>query len=171
MAAGGEGTEGMILEVGKNLRINQRSRSWCLLPYRGHPRGCPNYGRRPTCPPAAPMVQDIIDITRSLWLLLLAFDIGAQARVMLSRHPGWTQHQARCVLYWQNRVNADLELHTKAFAWEHPGTIYTLCPEAMGVNVIATAQRLGLPIRVRPESTVYKIALVGYPQTTHEEAA
>ena len=40
--------------------------------------------------------------------------------------------------------------------------IYTLLPEAMGVMVINTALKLGIPIEKTPINKVFKIALVGY---------
>lgn len=153
----------METEITHGLRINERSRTWCMLPYQGHPKGCPNFGKKTTCPPMAPMVWDFVDIRRSLWLVVVEFNIARHMDRMFLKHPAWSQRQARCVLYWQNRVNADLRLRASTFVQEHPGTIYSLCPEAMGVNVIATAQREGVPIRVKPQSIVYKIALVGYP--------
>ena len=152
-----------VKEVTQNLRLDKRSREWCLLPYPNHPYGCPNYGMRDTCPPAAPLVQEFIDIQRSLWLVVVAYDIGKQAERMLQQHPDWSQRQARNLLYWQGGVNADLDIQARVFVQEHPGTIYTLCPEAMGVNMIATAQRAGIPVKVRPDPWVYKMALVGYP--------
>jgi hypothetical protein len=44
--------------------------------------------------------------------------------------------------------------------------VYTVRPEAMGVNVIQTARNIGIPIETKPFTTVYKIALVGFPRPT-----
>jgi hypothetical protein len=46
----------------------------------------------------------------------------------------------------------------------YPKIIYTLRPEAMGVLVIKTVKRLGIPIRVKPTDTIYKIMMIGYPR-------
>jgi hypothetical protein len=35
----------------------------------------------------------------------------------------------------------------------------------MGVNVLATARAIGIPITTKPKATIYKIALLGYPIT------
>jgi len=154
----------MIREITQHLRVNEHSREWCLLPYPNHPYGCPNYGMRVVCLPDAPMIQEFVDIQRSLWLVVVEFNIGKQERRMLQQHPEWSRRQARNLLYWQGEVNSTLSIRTEVFVQEHPGTVYTLCPEAMGVNVIATAQRVGVPVKVKPNSTIYKMALVGYPK-------
>jgi len=44
--------------------------------------------------------------------------------------------------------------------------VYTVRPEAMGVNVLQTARNIGIPIETKPFTTVFKIALVGYPKPT-----
>jgi hypothetical protein len=41
-------------------------------------------------------------------------------------------------------------------------TVHTLCPEAMGLNVIRTLRKLGVPIVSRPRDIVYKVAMFGY---------
>lgn len=47
----------------------------------------------------------------------------------------------------------------------HPGSVFTLVPEAMGVHVIRTAQAFHVPIVTRPRRTVFKVGLVGYPKS------
>lgn len=142
------------------LIIDYRAREWCKLPYPNHPLGCPNYDHRANCPPSAPLVEDYFDLTQPLWLVVVAFDLHGHIERMKARHPDWSDRQAKCVLYWQNRVNKELELNASQFA-HHNGLIYTLCPEAMGVQVIKTAKRIGIPIKPRPFDYVYKIALIG----------
>lgn len=143
------------------LKINMKARKWCLLPYPDHPKGCPNYGKRNTCPPDAPLVEDFIDTEQSMYLIVVEFDLGAHIRKMLQTHHGWSERQAKCVLYWQAGVNKRLENECKLFMWSHPNMVTTRCPEAMGVNVITTAQIAGIPVKVKPEGIVYKIALAG----------
>ena len=83
---------------------------------------------------------------------------------MRENHPAWSDRQLRCVLYWQPKVRKELTMMCKHFQECREGTIFTLTPEAMGVNVIATAEHLGIPIERRPKRLVHKIALVGYPR-------
>jgi hypothetical protein len=94
-----------------------------------------------------------------MWFVVVTFDLQTHINKMLSKHPDWSDRQARCVLYWQPKVNKQLENEAKLFCAFKP-LKYTTCPEAMGVNVIKTAKRLGLPISSRPQNIVYQIALV-----------
>ncbi len=153
----------MEIDVTGKLRLNPKAREWCRLPYPDHPKGCPNYGMRLACPPYAPNVDEVFDLDRPLWMVVEAFNLAAHQARMLVLHPGWSNRQTRCVLYWQAGVAKRLSGATGLTTWARPGTISTLCPEAMGVNVIATLRRCGIDIRVHPTAWVYKAALVGYP--------
>ncbi len=147
----------------EQLRINMKTRDWCKLPYPDHPKGCPNYGCVLRCPPQAPLIQNFINLNKTLYLIVVEFNFAQHISKMKSLHPNWSDRQARCCLYWQNSVNKELENACTLFKWSHPEMITTRCPEAMGVNVIATAQLAGIPIEVKPTTKVYKIALAGYP--------
>ena len=153
-----------VLDVTGKLHINLKAREWCKLPYPGHPKGCPEYGQRASCPPAAPLIADLFDLDAPLWLVCIRFDLAAHVLKMQSSHPDWSYRQLKCVLYWQGGVNAVLRQETVKLVSQMPDTIYTLYPEAMGINVIATAQDAGLPIETKPVSIVYKISLIGYPK-------
>jgi len=151
----------VVLTISK-LVIEYGTREWCLLPYPDHPKGCPNFGKSNVCPPFAPYVEDFVDLTRPLWLIVEEFDLRSHVARLLSTHENWSDRQARCVLYWQGGVKSRLRASAKQFCLEYPGTHHTLCPEAMGVNVIATGRSVGLPIQSSPLNTIFKIALVGY---------
>ena len=144
----------------ERLILDYRAREWCKLPYPDHPLGCPNYGMRCTCPPKAPRVEDYFDLSRALWLIVVPFNLAGHISAMRQKHPNWSERQARCVLYWQAGVNKELRLEASRFA-RNNGLIYTLCPEAMGVQVIRTARLLEIPISPRPIDYIFKIALLG----------
>ncbi len=142
-------------------RINYKAREWCKLPYPDHPRGCPNYGHKPVCPPIIPLLEQVYDLSKPSYLVVVEFDLAAHAHKMLSIHPSWSERQAKCVLYWQGSVAKQLRLETEHYLKIIPNLVATSCPEAMGLNVIATAQLAGVPIRPRPVDKVFKIALLG----------
>lgn len=148
-----------ILDVTNKLHINYKAREWCLLPYPNHPNGCPNYGRKWYCPPNAPLIDTWLGSYKEAKLICIEFNLKEHMEEMLRRHPHWSSRQARCLLYWQPRVNRDLEGATWYFAPNRLDGI-TYCPEAMGLNVIATAQAVGLPIKTKPTDIIYKISLV-----------
>jgi len=152
------------IEVTGQLVVDHRARVWCNLPYPDHPLGCPNYGKTPECPPRAPCIEDWLDFSRSHWFIIARFDLDGFAARMKSRHPRWSARQCRCCLYWQKSVHNKLSSLCNDFKRAHQGTIFSLRPEAMGINVFSTANALRIPIEVRPRKTVTKIALVGYPK-------
>lgn len=159
-----------ILEVTGKLALDDRAAGpWCQLPYPGHRHGCPNYGKNPECPPKAPKVQDFIDLERKHWFLFVTFDLKEQMCKMKINNPTWSEAQQRCCLYWQNHVRKQLRKYCAAYVMEIPGTVFTLVPEAMGVNVFRTARRIKIPIMKDPE-TVYKIALIGYTPRPRRKA-
>ena len=147
----------------KELIIDYRTREWCKLPYPDHPKGCPNYGKKSGCPPHAPLIEEFVDIHNLIWLVTVEFDLASHVQRMLKLHPKWSNRQARCVLYWQPKVNKELKEAMLRYNHTIWGSVYTLCPEAMGVNVIETARRRGIQIKDFPTDKVYKVALIGYP--------
>ena len=56
--------------------INHAVRDMCKMPYAGHPAGCPNFGRKRTCPPQAPLFEDIFDLTQPVYVIIYSFDMA-----------------------------------------------------------------------------------------------
>lgn len=151
------------IEVTGRIVVDHRARGWCTLPYPDHPYGCPNYAKTADCPPKAPCIEDWLDFSKAHWFIIARFDLGTFAARMKSTHPAWSDRQCRCCLYWQNGVRSKLSSECRGFQKNHNGTAFTLRPEAMGVDVMATALMLGIRIEPRPRDTIHKIALLGYP--------
>lgn len=149
-----------IVEL-KDVVIDERARNgvWCQLPYPNHPRGCPNYGRRDTCPPRAPRFEDLLQ--PPFWLVAYPFDLRGHAEMMKEKHPKWSERQARCVLYWQGRVRKYLRLAIRDLR-EKLGDDYIILeiPEANGVNCFATCAKVGLYLKRNPD-LVWKMMIVG----------
>lgn len=136
-------------------------KSWCIRPYKRHRHGCPNFGTRATCPPHAPMFDDVFDVGLPVYAVFARFDLAAQVARMAEKHPDWTLRQKRSSLYWQNTVRKLLreEIHRNHETLS--GLWYTLCPEAMGVDVTETLRDVGVRLEWPPESIVCKAAFVG----------
>jgi predicted metal-binding protein len=99
-----------IYKIVGHLKIDYRAREWCKLPYPNHPKGCPNYNKNPECPPQAPRIEDWLDLNRQHWFIVVEFDLDAFAKRMKEKHPGWSDKQCRCCLYWQNIPRKELKL-------------------------------------------------------------
>jgi len=160
-----------VFDVTGKLVIDYRARDWCKLPYPGHPHGCPNYEKRSVCPPQAPRIEHWLDLSQPHWLVMVRFDLATFALGMKQKHPGWSEKQCRCLLYWQSGLRAKLLTTCKRFQQAHPGSVLTLLPEAMGVHVMNTARKLNVPIRPRLRDVVYKVALVGYSPSSASRSA
>lgn len=154
----------MVIEIKHPIIIQKQVREWCLMPYPGHPKGCPNYGNKnhPDCPPHSSIITDFMDLSKPHWLIVVSFDLAAHVRALSKKHPQWSDRQCRCCLYWQGTPRSQLRKEAQAFSMSKPGTVSTLCPEGRGVNIFRTCHQHGLTIRKNPKDIVYKIALVGY---------
>ena len=147
----------------KRLVVSKHVGRWCRLPYPGHPHGCPNFGKAAKCPPQAPAVRDYFDLSKPLYLVHSTFDLTAHAAGMKERHPGWSDRQCRCVLYWQPTSRKQLK-HRFVEAAGILGTdASTMIPEAMGVNVYVTARISGLHLEpIKSLSVCRHVALIGH---------
>ncbi len=148
----------------KKVVIDYSVRELCPRPYSNHKWGCPNFSKRPLCPPRSPFLENVYDTSQGFWVVWISFDFTAHRRNMRRKHPKWSQRQIDCCLYWQGTANkmlreavADVEYYL-----ENRGNWKTsLCPEAMGVNVTATMKNLGVELEWPPETVVHKVAIIG----------
>lgn len=146
----------------KRIVLSSKTGDWCRLPYPGHPKGCPNYGKSSKCPPKAPTLLDYFDFNRPVYLVVAEFDLQTQIKKMAALHPDWSNRQCRCVLYWQGTVRKILKERTAEAMKLLNATAATACPEGMGLNVFATARLAGLKMdKTRRVITDHHIALIG----------
>ena len=143
--------------------LDPRVRGLCRRPYEGHPKGCPNWGKRPTCPPQAPLLGKLVDLSAPVFCVYNAFDLAGLVARMRTRHPHWTDRQAKCCLYWQGTARKALRRKVEEFMASRPGSIALYCPEANGVDVTATMASIGVKLEWPPENVAYQVALVGSP--------
>ncbi|MCP8323816.1 MAG: hypothetical protein L6N96_06545 [Candidatus Methylarchaceae archaeon HK02M2] len=133
---------------------------WCRLPYIGHPKGCPNYGKRETCPPKAPKYRTIVN--HPYYLIAFQFDLEIHTKRMKELHPSWSNRKARCLLYWQGSVKKKLRDEALSFiSSQEDDWILLETPEANGVDVFKTCERVGLILEKNPRKIVWKILIIG----------
>jgi predicted metal-binding protein len=130
--------------------IDKSVRRLCYKPYHNHPKGCPNYGKRETCPPKAVLLPEYFDMNKPILAVWVAFSLEQHREKMKNKHPNWSRRQLDCCLYWQGRVNKRLRRQVEYNLGRSPlfegsnNLIATYCPEAMGVNVTETMKNAGL---------------------------
>lgn len=148
----------------KKLIVSSKIGDWCLREYPGHPKGCPNYGKKDGCPPGTgpDSLGCLFDLSKPLYFIHSEFDLAEHARRMKEKHPQWSDRQCRCVLYWQPASRKRLSTEVSVFMHKFGFNQYTTCPEGLGVNVYATARLAGLRLeKIRNISICRHVALVG----------
>ncbi len=143
------------------------SRSLCTREYKNHKHGCPNYGKRPDCPPDAPMFDEVFDIKQPIYAIFCTFDLEQHVKKMREKHPQWTEAQLSNVLYWQGTARKHLRDNINSFVanYREEGYYVTTSPEAMGVNVTETLKRAGITLEWPAKEVVYKVAMAGIPKS------
>lgn len=147
----------------KRLVLSNQVGRWCQLPYPGHPKGCPNFGKLSTCPPQAGSIEERFNLSKPLFLVHSEFNLDGHARQMKEKHPGWSDRQCRCVLYWQPKSRKRLKERVVEAKLLLRTTATTTIPEALGVNVYATALKSGLKLeKIKSLSICRHVALLGH---------
>jgi len=140
-------------------------RGMCAKKYPLHPKGCPNYGKYATCPPNAPMFDEIFDMNKDIYLIYYRFDIGTHIEKMKKRHPNWSERQLRSVLYWQGTAKKGHKEEIRKFMNEYEELGYEVCvPEGYGVDVTKTLANIGIILEWPPMKYSYRIAFAGIPK-------
>lgn len=150
--------------------IDPDMRGLCKKPYHNHPNGCPNYGKRDTCPPRSPQLKDVFDTSGPIWVLWTEFDLGAHREKQRKRHPGWSERQLVNCRHWQGTVRKFLRAECEKWVVRAHTALgpnmanrleFTTCPEAMGLNVTATMKGIGVTLEWPPKNTTRMVYLAG----------
>jgi hypothetical protein len=134
----------------------------CRKRYAGHSKGCPNHGKRQTCPPQARLWTPDYCWGKDWYAIFNIFPFGEHAATMSALHPDWSRRQCECCLYWQGRARKELRAEVARFLRKIPPPLPEIeyIPEAHGVNVTETMRRVGIELEWPPVSVTYQIALV-----------
>lgn len=137
----------------------------CLRPYPGHPKGCPNYGKRDTCPPKALLLDDTYDLHEGVVCVYNRFDLRAHVEKMRTNNPTWTERQLYCCLYWQGTARKQLRAQMNQYlSGNSRGLVPVYVPEACGVDVTATVLQAGIELEWPPRNFAYQIAFLCLPK-------
>lgn len=145
------------------LTVDYSVRVLCFQPYPNHPKGCPNYGNRLTCPPQALLIENILDLSGPIYVIWSTFDFASHIERMKALHPKWTERQLVCCLYWQPRARKMLECQIESFKAITFNELHVLrCPEACGINVTETMASIGERLEWPPRTKTYQVAIAGW---------
>lgn len=145
------------------IKYEPKVRGLCVKPYPLHSKGCPNFDKKEGCPPRAPQLPHFFDLTKPCYVIYNVFDFGAHVAKMRESHPSWSERQVTCCLYWQAGARKALRGLVENFHSDHPGYASASCPEAMGLNVTATMEALGVELEWPPKTKALQVAFAGIP--------
>lgn len=154
---------GYALRAGEVFH-HPRVKTWCGLPYPGHPRGCPNYGgTRPHCPHNSPYITEVLDLKKPVYLVFSEFDLAAHVEVMRAKHFDWTDRQLRNVLYWQRRSKKQAMIRAVEIARIVGANKLIPMGESYGVQLYKTCAHVGLKLeRIKGLKICRHVVLVGH---------
>ena len=143
--------------------IDYQVRNLCTRKYPNHPKGCPNYGKKVSCPPQCEKIKDILNLKKPVYIIWNKFHLADHIARMKDLHPFWSWRQLVCCLYWQQGARKQLEREIVDFNLDH-SLLYQIIlriPEARGVNVTETMKSIGEILEWPPKTKTYQVALVG----------
>ena len=150
----------MIIPL-KRVIWHPKVREWCLLPYPNHPKGCPMYGTRASCPPEAPLFNELVE--EPYYLVIQEFDLDAQEKYMreVKGHKNKSSKWCRNSRYWQKGFMNRIIAEANKFLWSFPEGRILERPEANGVNLFATCAHHKIMLERNPQKIVKKMVIVG----------
>lgn len=151
----------MIVKINPEDILDIDPQKFCCLPYQGHPKGCPNYGKKKGCPPNSHKVDEILDFKKDIFLIYTEFKIGEYAEKIRKIHPNWSNRQIYCCLYWQRRARKFQREEEQKCKKEKDINLLLTCPEANGVNVNLLMNRIGVKLEWPPRKITRLVSLGG----------
>jgi len=136
---------------------------WCTLSYPGHKNGCPNFGKKESCPPFAPYFLD--RYKPEVFVAFMRFDFGEFLERKRKVHPDWTERALRNPWHFQGHLDSKLKSFVNSELiksnFENFQAIYS--PEAMGINIHLTARNAEVELEWPPRKNMYRIILLAQP--------
>jgi predicted metal-binding protein len=151
----------MIVKINPEDLSYLDGEKFCRLPYSNHPRGCPNYGKKAGCPPDMPSLKEILDLNQNIYLIYTEFNIGEHVEKMKELHPGWTDRQIYCCLYWQPRARKMQRQEEEKSRKEKGINLILTSPEAIGINLTSLMNNIGVRLEWPPRRITRLVSLGG----------
>ena len=119
------------------------------------------YGARPSCPPEAPMIDQILDLSEATYLIAIKYNVKEHYDKLRLDHPNLSEAQIRIPYLWQGKADKLLKDAVGACKGKVPNKLAVYRPEANGVNVVAMIARLGINLTFPTEEYAYRVAIMG----------
>jgi len=151
----------------------KRYQNLCRARYHNHPKGCPNYGKRPDCPPCE-LVSERFDLSKPMYVIYTEFPVGQFAERMRVNHPEWSDmpRQWYNCIRWQGSARKDHDTDIRSFKFsmllkKNRDVVVDKNPEALGVNVTEIMKQVGIDLEWNyhenhdPERKTYRVSIAG----------
>ncbi len=141
--------------------ICESPRSMCIRPYKGHPKGCPNFGKLPTCPPNIPCnYHEMFDISE-VYAIATVFNKEAYFAQRRANRPDLPEGQITNLRNWQPITLKDNDNAVAEFFRNHQELrefVATRLLECMSVNVVKTMEEQGINLEFPTKEIAYRIS-------------
>jgi predicted metal-binding protein len=150
----------MIIQFDKSiLEISVKYQGICLCKSNSFRNGCPNYGKKPGCPPRNLFSEDY-DLREPIYLIATDFDLTEHAQKIRNAHPNWTEKAIYNSRYWQNTArNRHLD-EIQEFMSAHPNYSIERSPEGSGINIDSLCRQQGIVLEWPPRK-VSRVVSIG----------
>ena len=160
----------MVVEInGSDVPFSRKVQGFCLKRGGSFSKGCPNFGKKPGCPPQ-PLIDKVLDLSKKVFVIYTDFDICAVATRMRHAHPEWTIKQCYNSRYWQQTARKIHQQDVREFlkkklviiSWGLRTTEVIKSPEAHGVNVHELMKNeVGITLEWPPRNITRLISIFG----------
>ena len=134
-------------------------RTFCRLPYEGHPKGCAMWQGKKNCDASIRKNHTWDEFfTRDgpIWAIWETFDIDAWEAMMQKKWPDWTSKQCRNARLWQSHVKAVRKARViEFFRQKQLWGKYAGVTEGFCLNFYLTMRNAGVPLE--PMNDLHKI--------------
>lgn len=149
----------------ESIIFSEKIREFCLKPYPGHKKGCPNYNKNPLCPPLAPYRKDILKKHSKFILVWATFDFATYKEEMKEIHLDWSAKQISCVLYWQGSLKKLIKNYISELQYDElfgcgSGFLNSQSIESAGINVFSTLKLNNIYYEIKPVHNIVLVALL-----------
>lgn len=159
----------MIVKIKPNLIWAHKDIfKYCLTPYPGHPKGCPNYNKKKGCPPKQKIIYELLDFKKPLYVIYTEFDIESHVLRMKKLHPSWSERQCYCCLYWQPKARKSHKYEMDRWIINYTKWIIDSSheiiqvSEAHGVDVNKMMKHIGVELEWPPRKISRIVSIGGF---------
>jgi len=140
----------MIIKIKPELiPFDRKMQGLCKLPYHGHTNGCPNFGKKEDCPPNQPLINEVLDFEKNIYLIYTKFYVGHFAEIMRRKHPEWKGQPRQWYnpRRWQGRARKIHRIEENLAKKKYNLDFIIRSPEAHGVNVTEMMKEIGVELK------------------------